>query len=129
MFIVFGILSILAGCFIFMQSAFMQFLANIAETSYSVIRVYVIIGLALILAGSTSIASHDGTKKWFVYSAVFFYIIAALPGIAYFSTGDISIWTISSSVMVVIYSLWLYFHREKTSTFIDPETTIIDDQK
>ena len=126
MFIVIGILSILAGCFVFNQAFLLIRLAQFAGSSTTIGSLFAIIALALILSGAFEIASQGGQKRGFLQVAMWCYGGAFLAAVSHFNYGDFSIWAILSALMVIVLSVWLGTHKridlqEETIEYVDPD--------
>jgi hypothetical protein len=127
MFIVIGILSILAGCFVFNQAFVMIRLASFAGTISDMGTWFGIVAFCLILAGAFSIASMNGSKHSFLQACVWIYGGAFIASITHFQYGDLALWTVACAGMVILISVWLARHApqpppvEETVTFVDPE--------
>ncbi|NLE20248.1 MAG: hypothetical protein GX623_05455 [Clostridiales bacterium] len=65
MFTAFGILSILAGIFVFFQGSMLSALSNLADSSSRspVAGSFMVVAILLIIAGAFSIGSSGGAKK------------------------------------------------------------------
>lgn len=119
MFIVFGILSILAGAYIFQQGDTLSRLSSLSDYSANLPGIFLIVGLSLIVAGSMSIASHDGERRKFIIGSAISYGISFVASTVEFSTGDMAIWSVLSIITMIIYIIWLVRHRDKTETYYD----------
>lgn len=65
MFTVVGILSILAGCFVFNQAYSLIRVATLLNRSTSIGIMFALVALGLILSGAFTVASKDGSKHSF----------------------------------------------------------------
>lgn len=132
-FIVIGILSILAGCFVFNQAFLLIRLAQFAGSSTTIGSLFVIVALGLILAGAFEIASQGGQKRGFLRVSLWCYGGAFLAAVTRFNYGDFGIWAVLSALMVIVLSIWLGTHKrvdpqEETIEYIDPDR-VRDNQK
>lgn len=127
MFIAIGILSILAGCFVFSQASSMIRLAQFAGSISDMGTWFGIVAICLILGGAFSVASENGSKRGFLQACVWVYGGAFMVSISHFSYGDLSIWTVVCAVLVIVFSVWLVRHApksesfEETVSYIDPD--------
>lgn len=108
MFIVFGILSILAGCFVFSQATRLSALSNlVASIPSSMVGSFSIVAICLIVSGALLIASKSGYKRGFVKGSVYSYGVASLAAVVNFNYGDLRIWTFVCAIAAVIGFIWL----------------------
>lgn len=125
MFIVIGILSILAGCFVFNQAFLLIRLAQFAGSSTTIGGMFAIVSLCLIIAGAFAIASQGGQKRGFLQVGLWCYGGAFLASVSHFNYGDFGIWAVLSALMVIVLSVWLSTHKrvdpqEETIEYVDP---------
>lgn len=133
MFIVIGILSILAGCFVFNQAFLLIRLAQFAGSITTIGGSFAIVALGLILSGAFEIASQGGQKRGFLHVGMWCYGCAFLAAITHFNYGDFAIWAVLSAFMVIFLSVWLGTHKsvdpqEETIEYVDPDR-VRDNQK
>lgn len=128
MFIVIGILSILAGCYVFNQASYLIRLASIVQNVSSTGGMYAIVAICLILGGTFIVASKDGSKRAFIVRASWMFLISFIISVIHFSYGEFPIWTFISGAIFIFLSVWLFLNhtpRVKESPeyeeYIDPE--------
>lgn len=116
MFIVFGILSILAGIFVFRQGTLLSVLSSAAqsESGLAFSGAFLIVAICLILSGAVSCACKNGEKRGFVKAAIFFYAAASFFGFV-FRVGDLKIWAVVCLIVAVIYLFILISKKKDTS--------------
>lgn len=125
MFIVFGILSILAGCFVFNQAYSMIRLVQFAGATSDIGTWFAVVSICLILGGALSVASMNGEKRRFLRASIWIYGGAFLAALTHINYVDMMIWTIVCAAMVIIYNVWLSQHSpvpvEETTTYVDQD--------
>ena len=122
MFTAFGILSILAGIFVFFQGSMLSALSNLADSSSRspVAGSFMVVAILLIIAGAFSIGSSGGAKKGSVKTAAVMYLIAFLVAFNNrASAGDMMVWTFICAMMTFVYVLWLSIHRQDGNEAMD----------
>ena len=131
MFIVFGILSILAGCFVFNQAMTLLRLSQIVQSQSEVSLTFLVVAICLILAGAFALASQNGIRHGFIRAASWVYGASFLTAIFNLAAGDIVLWLVVSASMVVFLSVWLSRHSPtpdiETIEFVDPDRVKHDD--
>lgn len=110
MFTVVGILSILAGCFLFLYSyiivSLFRFLNLLSEPGMT----YMLVSFCLILGGAFSIASHDGQKRTFVVDSFLLFFGSFLISSLRIIYCDATLLIIISAVLFSAYLIWLFQH-------------------
>lgn len=115
MFIVIGILSILAGCFVFWQASLLSLLSQWAINLNSVTGAFAVLSFALILAGAFSIASKEGKNRGFVWTVVGIYAVATIVSYKYSSARDMELWAIICPIIGGYYLFCLFNTRRRKS--------------
>lgn len=112
MFTALGILSILAGIFVFRQGSAMSVLSTIAssDSGMTISGAFIIVAVCLVIGGAFSCACKSGEKRGVLKVAIVAYIIAALIGFA-FNFGDLKVWSVVCLVIGAIYIIWLVRHK------------------
>lgn len=117
MFIVFGILSILAGAFVFKQSTALSMLASFAQSKdmSAVSGGFTITAICMIIAGALACACGGGNKRGMVKGSVTCHFIAALVCLLTF-VGDLQIWAFVNAIVAIIYLIWMHKHKQDTQS-------------
>ena len=115
--IVLGVLSILAGIFVFSYCSILSVLSSMAD-SYSAKTTsgaFLIVAICLIVAGLCGCICKNGTKQGATICAAIFYFLGALFAFV-FKTGDLQLWTVVCIVMFVVY-LFMLYKTQSNKTF------------
>ena len=111
MFTVVGILSIIAGVFVFMQSTAivsLETMANAINNSNNNIGgMFAIVAVSLLIARALSCANKQGEKRGFVKASATLYTVSILAALTNFSVGDMKIWAFACGIAAVVYFTWL----------------------
>lgn len=107
MFITVGILSILAGIFVFRQASILSVLSGIVKSELAVAGAFSIVALVLIISGALGIACKNGEKRGMVIACILLYLLGTLAAITNYNAGDMKIWTYVCGVVAFLYFAWL----------------------
>ena len=111
MFTVLGIISLIAGVFVFIQASALVSLESLAgafgSSTSNMGGMFSVVAILLIVGGALSIACKSGEKRGFVKACCWLWGIASLAGFANFSVGDMAIWAVVCGVLCTVYIFWL----------------------
>jgi hypothetical protein len=127
MFIVLGILSILLGCFVFSKSSIFLNYSLIFDDMWARSASYIAVSLSLIIAGSISIASHDGKRARFVYRAMLFYLFSLVSSLIQVNHGYMPLFSLASGALSIYYAVWVFRHRYLVQTNSDLDVSASND--
>lgn len=116
MFIVFGILSILAAVFVYNQSSKLVFLSSLVnnDNMSAVSGAFVITAVLMLIAGILACACNGGKKRGMLKGSVFFHILTVLVCCTEL-VGDLQIWAIANGVVAIIYIIWMLSHKKDST--------------
>ena len=135
MFMIIGMLSILAGLFVYIQASALVKISLISSLAFDISGAFLLVSFAFIFAGAMMMACRDGQRGSLLTAAVIAYTISFIVAVFHFDTGDLGLWTVVSAGMVIFIAVWSYFHQDpekfkpKKETFIDPGMKQNDGQK
>lgn len=114
MFMVLGILSILAGIFVFRQGSALSILSGFAgsQEASAISGAFLIVAICMVLAGIFACACKSGEKRGFVKTSAVVYFLGAFFGFV-FNTGDLKIWAIVCLALGILYIAWLTRHKKE----------------
>lgn len=104
MFVAIGILSILAGLFVFKQGTALTILSGLAQSkaATTVSGAFLLVAICMVIAGVFSCCSKNGERRGMIITAAIMYLLASLFGFAY-RTGDMKVWSIVCLILGIIY--------------------------
>lgn len=111
MFIALGILSIIAGIFVYRQSTALSAIESVgrafggATTNYG--PVFLVVAALLLAAGICSLCSSSGEKRGLVKATCALYIVGAVIALLNFAAGDMKLWAVVCTCMSIVYAVWL----------------------
>lgn len=111
MFIVFGIIAILAGVFVFQQGSAISTLLSFAGANASVGGSFTIVAICLIVSGALLIASKNGEKVKFIKGSGWCHGIAFVAAVINYGVGDLVLWTWVNLAICIAIFVWLRRRR------------------
>jgi len=111
MFTIIGILSLLAGVYVFFQTGIIHLGANVLGSVSPVAGAvanafswpYLILSLALLTAGALSLASRNGENHGLIRTAAIAYAVGFVASLFKFGIGSTLIWCIACAALAVLY--------------------------
>ncbi len=102
--IVFGVLSVLAGIFVFRQGTVLSVLSSITDSNSASATsgAFLIVAICLIVAGICGCICKNGNNKGATVCAAVFYLLGAVFAFI-FKTGDLKLWAVVCAVMAAVY--------------------------
>jgi hypothetical protein len=120
-FIVVGILSILAGCFVFNQAYSAINIALALNRSADAGVMIALVAIGLILSGAFAVASKDGLKRSFLFISFGVCFLAFLISITHFVYNILLICTFVTLGLLVFYVILICHLDRKTQVNDQPE--------
>lgn len=121
MFIVVGILSILAGCFVFNQAYSAINIALALNRSADAGVMIALVAFGLILSGAFAVASKDGSKRPFLFVSFGVCFLAFLISITHFVYNILLICTFVTLGLLVFYVISICHLDRKIKADDQPE--------
>lgn len=114
MFIVFGILSIIAAVFVYRQSAALGFLSALAQSKdmSAVSGGFTIVAVCMLVAGILGCVYGGGKKRGTAVAAMIFHTIASLVCFSTF-VGDLQVWALVNIAVAFIYLIAIIRSKSK----------------
>lgn len=116
MFIVIGILSILAGVFAFNQGSMLSALSNLARSEQGsvVSGGFLITAILMVLGGVFCCACAGGKKRGLVKASIVAYVLGFLAGLTAF-VGDMQIYAVACAAVALILIIWIIRHKKEVT--------------
>lgn len=121
MFVGVGVVSILAGLFVFNQANMLLKLSMLTGSNYGMTGSFLFIAFAFIFSGAMMIASKSGSKRGFLTAATLPYVVVFLIAFTHYHFGDMSIWTFVSVGLVMWIIVWRIRHPLPLDSKLDKQ--------